>query len=235
MADVPADLPETVPVAGPAAAPGGERGAGPHPSPRRIADGYVDQLVAVDPVLATSLGVGQGQDRWPDWSPEGLAERAELQRRTLRELDTAEAPAGGRGRLEAADRRCARLLRERLEAELTMPDDGEGLRRLDTLFSPPQTPRQALTLMPTGTGENWENVAGRLERVPGALDAYRASLVEGRDRDLVGERARLAGRDAARRAHAARGDAFDLEAWHMAALSQGSLGLDDLVAELSAL
>ncbi|MEU3755570.1 DUF885 domain-containing protein, partial [Streptomyces olivoreticuli] len=48
----------------------------------------------------------------------------------------------------------------------------------------------------------------------------------------LGERAWLAGRDAARKAH---GDAFDAKAWHMAALSQGSLGLDDLLAELSAL
>jgi uncharacterized protein (DUF885 family) len=45
----------------------------------------------------------------------------------------------------------------------------------------------------------------------------------------LGERVWLAGRDAARRA---RGDTFDLKAWHMAALSQGSLGLDDLAAEL---
>jgi uncharacterized protein (DUF885 family) len=51
----------------------------------------------------------------------------------------------------------------------------------------------------------------------------------------LGERAWLAGRDAARRAHEARGERFDLKTWHMAALSQGSLGLDDLVAELSAL
>ena len=33
----------------------------------------------------------------------------------------------------------------------------------------------------------------------------------------------------------AHGDAFDPKAWHMAALSQGSLGLDDLVDELSKL
>ncbi|MFE9581104.1 DUF885 domain-containing protein [Nocardia sp. NPDC006044] len=48
----------------------------------------------------------------------------------------------------------------------------------------------------------------------------------------LGERAWLRGRAAAQAAH---GEAFDLKAWHMAALSQGSLGLDDLVAELSAL
>jgi uncharacterized protein (DUF885 family) len=48
----------------------------------------------------------------------------------------------------------------------------------------------------------------------------------------LGERAWLLGRENARKRH---GDAFDAKAWHMAALSQGSLGLDDLVDELSRL
>jgi uncharacterized protein (DUF885 family) len=47
----------------------------------------------------------------------------------------------------------------------------------------------------------------------------------------LGERAWLAGRAAARAAH---GDGFDLKSWHMAALSLGALGLDDLAAELAA-
>ncbi|MCE7079826.1 DUF885 domain-containing protein [Streptomyces sp. ST2-7A] len=51
----------------------------------------------------------------------------------------------------------------------------------------------------------------------------------------LGERAWLAGRDAARAAHAARGAEFDLKAWHTAALSLGSLGLDDLADELAPL
>lgn len=48
----------------------------------------------------------------------------------------------------------------------------------------------------------------------------------------IGERAWLAGRDAAKRAH---GPDFDLKSWHMAALSLGSLGLDDLTDELAVL
>ena len=48
----------------------------------------------------------------------------------------------------------------------------------------------------------------------------------------LGERAWLAGRDAAR---AARGAGFDLAAWHAAALSLGALGLDDLADELARL
>jgi uncharacterized protein (DUF885 family) len=48
----------------------------------------------------------------------------------------------------------------------------------------------------------------------------------------VGERAWLAGRAAAQ---AARGDAFDLKAWHTSALALGTLGLADLTDELSRL
>ncbi|MEW2039533.1 DUF885 domain-containing protein, partial [Streptomyces sp. NPDC005534] len=48
----------------------------------------------------------------------------------------------------------------------------------------------------------------------------------------IGERAWLLGHENAKRRH---GDAFDAKAWHMAALSLGSLGLDDLVEELSRL
>ncbi|MFB7718560.1 DUF885 domain-containing protein [Nocardia sp. NPDC056100] len=48
----------------------------------------------------------------------------------------------------------------------------------------------------------------------------------------LGQRVWLAGRDAARKAH---GESFDLKAWHMAAVSQGSLGLDELAVELAAL
>ena len=48
----------------------------------------------------------------------------------------------------------------------------------------------------------------------------------------LGERVWMASRDAAR---AAEGDAFDLKAWHMAALNLPSLGLDDLRTALAAL
>ena len=47
----------------------------------------------------------------------------------------------------------------------------------------------------------------------------------------LGERAWLAGREQATAAHAARGEELDLKAWHMAALSMGALGLDDLTDE----
>ena len=48
----------------------------------------------------------------------------------------------------------------------------------------------------------------------------------------LGERAWLAGRDAARTIH---GPAFDLAEWHAKALALGALGLADLTDELSRL
>lgn len=51
----------------------------------------------------------------------------------------------------------------------------------------------------------------------------------------LGERAWLAGRTAAQAAHAARGEEFDLKAWHMKALSLSPLGLDHLVQALATL
>lgn len=51
----------------------------------------------------------------------------------------------------------------------------------------------------------------------------------------LGERAWLAGRDAARTRREAAGHEFDLRTWHTAALGLGSLGLDDLERELGAL
>src|SRR3954447_9315313 len=154
-------------------------------TPRPIAGAHVDALVALDPVLATSLGAPEGRDRWPDWSPDGAAAVADLRRRTLAELDAAEPTAGGRDSLDVAERRCARLLRERLEAQLATSDAGEDLRDLTTMFSPPQEVRQVFNLMPKATDEDWQVVAARLGRVPEALSTYRRSLADGRDRGIV--------------------------------------------------
>lgn len=97
--------------------------------PRRIADAYVDAVTELDPITATYLGVRTGQDRLPDFSPAGLEAQAELARRTLADIDAAEVP-------DDDERRCARLLRERLTAELAVHEAGEGLRAVSNLHSP---------------------------------------------------------------------------------------------------
>jgi uncharacterized protein (DUF885 family) len=97
---------------------------------------------------------------------------------------------------------------------------------------------------PIAPGERWNHDLGRefLRAHSGSEDAFIDSEVirylgwPGQAISYkLGERAWLEGREEARRRHAQRGDEFDLKAWHMAALSLGSLGLDDLSTELAAL
>src|SRR5580658_5735754 len=77
---------------------------------RDVADGYVEQLAELNPILATALGLPIGQDRLPDLSPSGEQAQDELRDATLTKLTEAEraAEAAG-GFVDADERRCARL------------------------------------------------------------------------------------------------------------------------------
>ncbi|NXY94064.1 DUF885 domain-containing protein [Streptomyces sp. BR123] len=149
--------------------------------PRRVADAHVDALVELDPITGTFLGVAGSSDRLPDLSPEGRDAVAGLARTTLRQLAAAEAAPGAD---DIAERRCARLLRERLTAELAVDEAGEGLRAVANLGSPLHQVRYAFTLTPADTDEDWAAIARRLRAVPDALAGYRASLSAGLTRDL---------------------------------------------------
>nr|WSW57586.1 DUF885 domain-containing protein [Streptomyces sp. NBC_00998] len=149
--------------------------------PRQVADTYVDALVELDPIAGTFLGVAESSGRLPDFSPEGREAVDRLARTTLRQLAAAEAAPGAD---DITERRCARLLRERLTAELAVHEAGEGLRTVSNLDSPLHQVRDVLTLTPTDTDEDWAAIAQRLRAVPDALAGYRASLNAGLARGL---------------------------------------------------
>jgi uncharacterized protein (DUF885 family) len=153
-------------------------------TPRQVADRYVDAVCELDPLVATSLGTRPGDDRLPDFSPAGLEAEAALTRETLAELDRvlAENPALAD---DPVERSCARLLRERLGAELAAQEAGEGLRALSNLFSPVHAVRQVFSLMPAATEEDWSVIARRMARVPTAYQGFRESLEEGARRGLL--------------------------------------------------
>ncbi|MEV6332814.1 DUF885 domain-containing protein [Streptomyces sp. NPDC051909] len=152
------------------------------PTPHGIADSYVHALADLDPLTAVYLGLNPDDDRITDLSPAGRAALADLARSTLADLDAAEA-AGAAD--DEAERRCARLLRERLTAELALHDAGEEYRAVRNVHSPVHNVREAFTLMPAGTEQEWELIGRRLVRVPAALDQYRATLTEGIERGLL--------------------------------------------------
>jgi uncharacterized protein (DUF885 family) len=150
----------------------------PATTPRAVADGYVEALSDLDPIVATSLGNRPGNDRLPDLGPEGLTAEAELARTTLAELDRVLA-ADPALEQDPVERRCARLLRERLDAQLAAHEAGEDYRSLSNLFSPLHSVRQVFSLMPAASEEDWAVIARRMARVPDAYRGYRAALEEG--------------------------------------------------------
>ncbi|MEY7978433.1 DUF885 domain-containing protein [Streptomyces pilosus] len=149
--------------------------------PRQVADAYVDELIALDPITGTFLGVKESSSRLPDLSPAGQEALAGLGRATLARLDEAERLPGADSDIE---RRCARLLRERLTAELAVHEAGEGLRSVGNLGTVAQAVREVFTVTPAETEEDWAAIAERLRAVPAALAGYRESLALGLERKL---------------------------------------------------
>src|SRR5450759_2278715 len=179
----------------------------PSPRPvRAVADAYVVSLAEANPLLATRLGLRPDEDRLPDLSPAGQQAADELARTALAELDRVERaarPAGG------DERRCARLMRERLEGDLALSAEGEHLRAISNIIGPVQQVRGVFMMMPTATAEHWAVIARRMARVPEALAGYRASLAEGARRGLLA---------APRQVHAVVGQ---LDEWRAAANGRG--------------
>jgi len=142
------------------------------PSIYEIADKYVDELVTLDPNLATALGIPGHEREMSDYSPDGVAAIAALNRRTISELEAAAVESD-------ADRIARDVMLERLGVRLDLFDAGEHLRELRIIASPLQGIRSVFDQMPKDTEEQWSNIAARLKLVPAALAGYRATLNKG--------------------------------------------------------
>ncbi|OON77409.1 DUF885 domain-containing protein [Streptomyces tsukubensis] len=153
-----------------------------NPLPREVADAYVDELIALDPISGTYLGLKGSSGKLPDFSPSGSEAFAALARDTLARLAEAELLPGADSDIE---RRCARLLRERLTAELAVHEADESLRAVGNMHSPAHSVREVFTVTPADTDEDWAAIAERLRAVPAALGGYRASLELGLERGLL--------------------------------------------------
>ena len=146
----------------------------------RIADDYVQARADLDPYVAVDLGRNPDDLRLPDFSPQGLADRADLARRTLAAVVAVDLSSGH----DPVQRRLAALLTERLSTQLALYHGGEPFRDVGTMRSPPQLLPTLFTSLPTDTDEQWHGFGQRLARVPEALAGYRATLAEGIARGL---------------------------------------------------
>jgi uncharacterized protein (DUF885 family) len=150
-------------------------------SVQEVADTYIIEMAARDPIAATEWGVAGHDDRLPDLSPAGLEECADLQRASLAALTRSPKDT-------EADRIAAEVMTERLTASLELYDAGEHFRSVRVLHSPQDSVRRSFDLMPVESEADWQVVASRLRAVPGALEGIRATLQEGLSRRLVSAR-----------------------------------------------
>ncbi|MDD9207890.1 DUF885 domain-containing protein [Georgenia sp. 10Sc9-8] len=133
------------------------------------ADAYVQRVAALDPLVATELGIPGHEDKMPDLSPTGMAARARAAREMLSQLDGLEP-------VDDVDRVTHAAMRERLGVELELHKAGEDLRSLNNIASPVQALRDTFDLMATETAQDWAAVAKRLKALPKSLGGYAESL-----------------------------------------------------------
>ncbi len=160
----------------------------PHFVPRpvdAIADAYVDDYCALDPVTATDLGVPGHEDRLTDLSPDGFAAREALVRRALADA-TGASPADEREQV-AKD-----AFLERLGLSEEMYDAHVTQSEISVISSGLHDIRQVFDLMDTDSNDAWGHIDARLAAVPRTLDGYRETLRQEADGGHVAARRQLA-------------------------------------------
>ncbi|GAA4701564.1 DUF885 domain-containing protein [Nocardioides conyzicola] len=143
-----------------------------------IADQYVEDVAALDPITATAAGIAGHDHELPDLSPAGFEARADLARRAVASM-TAAAPADER----QAVARDAFL--ERVGLTVENADAGHDRSELSVISSWAHAIRESFDLMSVETDEGREDVRARLAGVPAALEGYRATLAEEASRGRV--------------------------------------------------
>jgi len=149
-----------------------------------LADRYVDDWARLNPTGATYAGIKGYDDQLGDFSPDGFAARAELDRRTLAALDAIEPET-------EAERTAKEAMQERLGLELERYEAGETTSELNVIVSGLHELRETFDLMPTEGEEAVHNIAARLNQFADALRAYTTTLVTAADAGHVSSRAQI--------------------------------------------
>ncbi len=149
-----------------------------------IANAYVEDYAALDPITATYLGIDGHEDRLSDLSPDGYAAREALTRDAL-SAATAATPVDEREQV-AKD-----AFLERLGLESEMYDAHLPQSEVSVITSGLHEVRQVFDLMDTEGEEAWAKIDARLAAVPATLDGYRETLSRAADNGHVSARRQL--------------------------------------------
>jgi uncharacterized protein (DUF885 family) len=149
-----------------------------------LAERYLDEYAARNPIEATFIGIAGHDDKLPDFTPEWFESMSELRRRALADLD-ATAP------VDSTDRITVAALRDDLQIREELRGAGDDEANLSVIFSPTQLIRDVFDLTPTTTVDDWATVATRLQAVPTAVAGHIQSLRYAAERGHVRARRQI--------------------------------------------
>jgi uncharacterized protein (DUF885 family) len=149
-----------------------------------IAEAFVEDYCALDPVAATGMGVAGHEDRLTDLSPEGFAARQDLTRRAL-------AAAGAATPVDERERVAKEAFLERLGLEVERFDAHVPQSELSVIVSGLHELRMAFDLMSTDGEEAWTAIDARLAAIPGTLVGYRHTLLAEAEQGHVAARRQI--------------------------------------------
>ena len=150
----------------------------PHTRIDDVADNYTDTLIRLNPTFATTLGLPGHETEYQDFSPAGIAGFAEAARDALVALEGLEPE-------DDVDAVTLDAMQERLGLQLLIHASGWEYADLNNIASPAQDIRAIFDLMPIGTEQDWEHIAGRAHNVPAAISGYTESLRMAKDAGKV--------------------------------------------------
>ncbi len=143
-----------------------------------VADRFVADYAALDPLAATYFGIRGYDDQVTDISPDGFADRRRLSAEARARMAATE-PTDHR---EAAAK--ASFL-ERQDVTLARYDAGTPQSQLSIITSELHHMRSVFDLMPTEGEEAWSTIDARLSKISAAVDDYRVTLTQAADAGQV--------------------------------------------------
>lgn len=135
----------------------------------RIAEGWVDTLAQLNPLIGTYIGRTEVNHLLNDFSPTGIAAGQAAIAVVIAALEATDTVDDVDVVTKADLLGTLRLEQRYAEAKL-------GLRNLNVIESPAQQIRDGFDIMPMDTEADWANIAARLEAIPAALAGYRETL-----------------------------------------------------------
>lgn len=144
----------------------------------QLAENWLAKQIELSPQLRVSLGTPGDKTQYADFSPAGLQAQRDAAARMLSQVE--QCPA-----TDQVDEVTKLELQRTLGLTIEHIDAGLPLREVNNIATPAHEIRSTFDLMPQVSVSDFEDIAGRMRNVPGAIEGYRQSLTAGIDQQIV--------------------------------------------------